>query len=359
MGIVNSTITIPADKIIRQGYNPATPVIGVVTGTIGDGNSIVIKTYGAGAGPTLANIIYDEFDGGVAGNNVDATATVGAWTSVTDGTVTPKYVNDLYGSQLSADAIKADQITNFDKTFASAVTEFFCSYAVKTPDLSYFPYATAEEIFSIGSNWKIMWLLGATGTPDNDLCIPTYSGTNIWSVGGNDVGFFTKTIENGTPSNIYQWDDWNRLSCWLKADPTNPDTVPGSFWFRGLPEGGTQKIVTDSTFSFANGTVPYSWSSFRIGGWHRDQTPDEALVNALIANPYIAWGPGACSRVEIGDNADYESCTKLSICTPTAWADGQVTFTLRKGSHANLTSKYLFLIDEANTVNNIGYPVPA
>lgn len=61
-------------------------------------------------------------------------------------------------------------------------------------------------------------------------------------------------------------------------------------------------------------------------------------------------------RVEIGDNASYESCTHREVWVPSAWANGSITATVNRGSFASNASVYLFVVD-ANNNATAGYPI--
>ena len=50
------------------------------------------------------------------------------------------------------------------------------------------------------------------------------------------------------------------------------------------------------------------------------------------------------SRVEIGDNAVYNSCTHREIQDVTAWTDTDITITLNQGSFSAFNNQYIFFV---------------
>ncbi|MCD4683217.1 MAG: hypothetical protein K8R86_08045 [Bacteroidales bacterium] len=64
------------------------------------------------------------------------------------------------------------------------------------------------------------------------------------------------------------------------------------------------------------------------------------------------------ARVEIGDNASYDSCSLREIQIPTAWSSGgtSITATVNQGSFPTGEAYYLFVVD-AKGVASAGYPV--
>lgn len=74
--------------------------------------------------------------------------------------------------------------------------------------------------------------------------------------------------------------------------------------------------------------------------------------NLVIDDVYIAVGDNAAARVEIGNNPVYTNCTKLALATPTSWADGSITATVREGTFKSGETGYIFVLDKDNNVSN-------
>ena len=61
------------------------------------------------------------------------------------------------------------------------------------------------------------------------------------------------------------------------------------------------------------------------------------------------------SRVMIGDNADYNLCTKMEPQIPVSWSQNAITATVNLGAIQSGESAYLFVFDEANNHNPVGF----
>ncbi len=66
---------------------------------------------------------------------------------------------------------------------------------------------------------------------------------------------------------------------------------------------------------------------------------------------YVATGPNARARVEIGNQPVYQDCTNLAIITPTNWRNNAITATVRAGSFQS-GEAYLFVVDANGNVSN-------
>ena len=63
------------------------------------------------------------------------------------------------------------------------------------------------------------------------------------------------------------------------------------------------------------------------------------------------------SRVMVGDNQNYNACTKMEPQIPIAWADNSITVTINLGNFPDNGTAFLFVFDSENNNNTIGYPV--
>jgi hypothetical protein len=63
------------------------------------------------------------------------------------------------------------------------------------------------------------------------------------------------------------------------------------------------------------------------------------------------------ARVEIGDKADYDSCTHREIQVPSSWSENSTTVTVNQGSFINGKPLYLYVVDADGNVNDRGYPI--
>jgi len=105
--------------------------------------------------------------------------------------------------------------------------------------------------------------------------------------------------------------------------------------------------ITTRTSAYPSHMYPGIIGMFASSG-AGDATGPYHIDDAYVDN---SW-----QRVEIGNNATYNSCTLREIQPATSWADGSVTFTVNQGSFADSSAGYIFVTD-ASGVRNTGYSV--
>jgi len=332
------------------------------SGTLSDGELVVIS--GSSFGDNGPNVyLFESFQRGVAGQEVDSGCDVGEWVYMEQG-LTPTFIaDDVSGSsniagRMIVAGVKQDLITEF-----VGVQEFFLSYRVKIPDGKHFPNAFAEETFSDGSNWKVAWIMdGYYGYYGNDdYCLPTWPNGTYWQIAGNDVASQTEVGRPGTATQWFDWDVWNRFSVYMKGGLPDPIENFGVIWSQGMSEQYGQQVFsrTDTRIFDGDdsGDFPQDrgedddvsqWTHFYCPGWSRGT---DVNSEGWYDDIYLAIGPNAIARVEIGNNAMYSSCTKLDISTPTSWSDNSIVVTFRAPSFSNSESAFLFVVDSVGNIS--------
>jgi hypothetical protein len=79
--------------------------------------------------------------------------------------------------------------------------------------------------------------------------------------------------------------------------------------------------------------------------------------NWVIDDVYIATGPNAAARVEIGNATTYTACTNLALITPDSWSSNLIIATVRQGRFASGSKVYLYVSDASGNVNSTGFPI--
>lgn len=358
--VLNTIVAVRAADGARNSAFPDGPAVEIGTAALGayswetlaEGNELVIHTDGTnnfGSGPAIANILYDEFDGGTTGNNVDTTTTEGQnWDAI--ASTNPIYDADAHSGSHSARIVDGTNGGIFRYNF-SAVIEVFCSYAVKVPDGFTAPNTTVEETMS-GPNYKSGWLTNTPGdfggtTSDLTTWVPVDSNA---IAGSNDFNWGTKDWALVEPD-WWQWDAWNRYAFWYKAG-ADPDVDAGTMYGQSVREGTGQEATTHTDQAiFAGGTEPHNWQGIQLPGLVDNlESSNRMLYDTL----YIAVGENAAARVELGNNATYGSATRLQINPPVAWASDRVEATIRQGSHASLSGLHVHLIKADNSAISVG-----
>jgi hypothetical protein len=313
-----------------------------ITGVDGDdmhGTSVTIHGSGFGAKATPAPFKYDDFEGGT----LDARVTNGWYTTASTSGYWPIYSDDY---RRSVGAAEKSAYLQHDVVYNSTLglTGLNWGYG-REAYISTWYYCRTEGAAS--RNFKILaWRGGPAGNwdPPNvrvDMYPVTNSGhayiaacdtsliTQDWGIGGN-------VLEGG----------WHRLEMFVHtgtAGPADNDGVClgwrdlGQWWtLRNFEYDFSSQDYDNIYFAsyFATDTgspMPQLW-------WYWD----EIYVDTTQA------------RVEVGNAPTWAACTHREIQIPTAWSDGEITFTVNRGSLIS-PNTYLFVVDAGGAVNSTGY----
>lgn len=320
----------------------ATPVITATTGPFTNGNSITINGSGFGAGPTT--LIFDDFESGKVGTflSAGAKATVGTWSGT--GSSPPYYTSQ---AQVSGNqAFQSDQSQSWSTyglvSLPSKTTEIFYSWWMYLPEGDRYPgEGTTDNV-----NWKVMWVMGKDPY-DDDIWSPVLlkdsanvSGNNQTLGGSIWLPYAAYTLPKG---------QWKRFSTWIKADPAQSNNGAVQMWALGT-DGVIKAAERNNTNVLKSGGY---FERLQVNGYGR-QTPNS---RPTFDDVYVAVGPNARARVEIGDNPTYFASKNLAISTVSSWNDSAITFTFRQGSFKNGQQAYLFVFDKNGDVNVNGYPL--
>jgi hypothetical protein len=351
----------------------AAPTITSVAGTLADGQTIAVNGSGFGRGPTV--LLFDDFESGngAAGNVIPLSSPeVGQWSSYTNEGGRPRYSpharSGTHGWRITDPAFSPDNgnaQASFMKVLPSSVTEFFVSYAFYVPPGTTFPGASEPGTLPAISSWKGLWLYdgpeGFKGNGKSDICIPTWA--HPFYLAGNS-GNVVDSGDLGRGINSPKWfsfTDWNRLTVWMKADPSAAVTRPGTIFVQAtnLDRGHFEHTWTDrSPFqgptAYDNKMSSGKWDRFTVPGWwgNGDNTHNQMTYDDV----YVAAGPNAAARIEIGDAPTYTASRNLAISTPKTWSDGSIAFVVRAGPFTDFSKAYLYVIDANNNVS-VGFPL--
>ncbi|HUX77144.1 MAG TPA: hypothetical protein VMY40_10945, partial [Anaerolineae bacterium] len=88
--------------------------------------------------------------------------------------------------------------------------------------------------------------------------------------------------------------------------------------------------------------------------WAADACPEAMTDKAFTFWDHV-YADNTPARIEIGDSADRDSCTRLEIQLPTSWAYGSAEFILRFGPEfAADDTVWVFIHTDADSVNAEG-----
>lgn len=188
----------------------------------------------------------------------------------------------------------------------------------------------------------------------------------VWMAVSSVLSYWTTDGTCGTEyynlSNRITTADFYRLmspGCWhllqVEYQESSANNMPDGrihMWFDG------KKVFTHDSF---------------ITSWAADG-PELLLKGPCLIGIYDSWAEQTIThssfiwlqdvyvdttwaRVEIGDSANYDSCTHREMQAVTAWNDGAVTVTFNQGSFPSGATVYAFVVDSAGYRNAEGYPI--
>lgn len=326
----------------------AAPLISSASGTFAEGSTVTINGSGFGvSGPNV--VLFDNFELGTVGAPLMTgvgSAVIGQWYSKT-GTTYYTNTTKISGNQ----SFQADHASGWshhgEVLLPVPTTEIFISWWKYIPAGDNWPGETTNSV-----NWKQMWIMRADSV-DNDNWIPALQdGGTQWTLGGNNgqicgIGSCQRWLSNTTNVNQVKG-KWHRNWIWMKGDPSQ--NYQGTLEYWTLREFGVHLSGWAYQANLLN-SGGY-WERLHMNAYGR-QTPNS---HPTFDDIYVATGPNARARIEIGNNSTYNGSTNLAISTPNSWSNNQITFTFRRGSFTAGQQAYLYVFDSNGVVNSQGFP---
>ena len=323
----------------------AAPSVSSVSGIASDGQNITI--FGSGFGTNGPNILFfDNFESGTVGQDLKigpGSATIGQWAGL--NTVHPKYSS---GTTVSGNKVfKVTSVAGIEgQTNAEIslpnVTETFMSWWCYVPSDSPWSGDEAGNNF----NWKIMWIM-QSDSADNDMYFAKFVNQTTHIIGGNNSPLPYPDTEPWQSSSMAKG-TWHRYWWWMKDGYSNDGNI--KLWELTATGPVQVKNVVNKTTLFP--------SSFRkklsVNGYTKKMTYTQATQ--MFDDVYVATGPNAQARVEIGNAPTYTSSTNLTLATINIWSDTSISAIVRSGSFAS-GQAYLYVFDANGSINANGYPI--
>ena len=331
-------------------------VITSITGTIADGESVVINGSGFG---TMGGDVIQYGKGGEAASGTpttDVTPTVGVQYS----TFIIGLGDDATGQHLFTS--NANNRTGRTGTYRrrsdnGSGTNRNGGFGYNGRDdpelfISYWRYLSPGAYTLSEVNYKQYYVFanGTSGTtsgvPQPILHIPA-GGT--WyamygNTGGGDTPVYTKTPWTSGSDTENKWQRWDS---YLKLGAGGRN---GAFKIGRDNESDMER----SSYNWlpANVTIPPTgFKDFRLG--YMDTRMNDAVHD--FTDVYVATTQ---ARVEIGNASTFTACTHLEIqlARNVNWGSTAVTAVLDKGSFASYSGSYLYVIDSSgNVIDENGY----
>ncbi|MBM9616844.1 hypothetical protein JWJ90_21505 [Desulfobulbus rhabdoformis] len=315
-------------------------------------NQIIIS--GADFGSTGPNVVlFDDFSEDIEeGAQFSATAKIGTWQQMHAVKYSDAALSNGQGARL---ILEDGHIQNYF-LFPEPASEVFVSSYAYVPSGYKFPTATEFETMPDVSALKHHWVYygpnGYASGAGHDVFGPNWTGTSWMTVTSNETKVYLYQ-EWKNPG--WEWGKPVRLSHWLKGNEANVEGTEGAF--QGVTSTGqVNSVYNESNMDgkvwfnpeYEDKGMPYVWDRLSVVGYFRSGS-SYPTHNYVIDDVYLAIGPNAAARVEIGNAPVYENCTKLAIATPDTWTDTSINVTVRGGRFSSDDSVYLFVIDASNT----------
>jgi hypothetical protein len=328
------------------------PAIQNIQGSLSAGSTLVVQGRQFGAtGPHVA--LIDDFERGSAGEPIDAAAVVGTWSATDSAPLIDSAAHSGTRAILAYDAA-AGKMRQLSLALDAPTSEIFISYWVRLGPASPFPGAVPGlGSFSTDSSWKFAWIMdGAEGFSADgkfDMALPSHTGKGAFALVGNDAD----AVWLG--NDWWSWNGWMRLSTWIRSrDGLTATASSGTFQALSSQKGLSQKDL-GSRDVFAR-AADRRFDRLTIPGWIR--TGSDSALRPLYDDVYVAVGPGAPARVELGDAPTYSASHSLTILPSVTWTDTRVDVRVPDTLPALASEKlYLYVTDAHGVVSARGFPI--
>jgi len=308
------------------------PLVSAISGTLGDGQEIIVSGENFGAhGPTVH--FFDDFENGTAGNVISTgpgSAVIGEWNRL--NTVEP-----TYSTRTSVSGTQAFEVTSREGVEGQTngfialpdTTETFISWWCYVPVNS--PWSGEDTQL----NWKIMWLM-QYNSADNDLYFVQFIDSSTYAMAGNNTKLAYPDTEPWKSPHMRKG-QWHRYWWWIHDGYSNDGLI--KIW--ELTESGVMQVknVVNKTTLF-----PLAVRKLLcVNGYTREQSDIQSTQ--LFDDVYVSTGSCAQARCELGNAPVYQDCTRLAITTPYTWSDTRIDTTVRQGAFKSGDNVYLFIVD--------------
>jgi len=328
--------------------------------------SVVVETDGSGTvhingvgfgyeGPNVE--FFADFSDGEVGEEIWRDATIGSFLEVHPGARYGSGNGDL-GALFVSQGYTNRGVVEFE-----GATEIFVSYNVEIPEGNFMPGAIEGHSFPYGGGdagefgtFKMARLWNGPGEGDLyfPACYPSGMALQSWSSDNS------AHIPGQGETYSFSFQGKNRMSMYLNVGD-QPRTDPALVEFEMLnSEFGSVQYDNDTDWIFFPapqdgqedpGTPHWTLVSFPGNQQGGSDGEEEA---ALYDDIYIATGPGARARVEVGDAPEYGNCLRREIMIPTSWDDDVITATIPAGKFEQDEQVYFFVTNAQGEVTEVG-----
>jgi len=328
------------------------PVITGVSGTVSDGNLIIITGLDFGVKSPAMPQKWTKFEEGIDGDSLPAHDS--DWIEY-DGGSPPHYAayssSEKHSGSLSAynDPVARGKFSTCYYSLSSQSDEVFVSYWFKAVST----VVGSPDGYMVGKQFRI----GDSTYSTN----PPYSGpgAKLSDYRANEETgpwLFYNPGDGGIPENEWKrvnipWNKWTYIEFYIKlSDP--PGTANGQVYAKWCDGDncGEQKftnvITRKSGYSFQLDSV---WLGLAADNFNSDVFDLQVYTDDIYID-------NTQSRVVMGDLSTFSTCKHKEIQIPSAWSDTSITITVNQGSFNDGDTAYLFVVDSNGDISN-GYQI--
>ncbi|MFC2142873.1 hypothetical protein ACFLQN_00565 [Candidatus Aenigmatarchaeota archaeon] len=324
--------------------DPGEPVILSVSAPLEQGQDITITGSGFGVKENVTPMLWDDFEDGVAGENL-TDPKVGSW-EISHGQTSPwPYFSDgqshsgslaMYGSNNRG--LSSYIYTRFPQVEGNFIWSFW------------FWHDHEECTQNCAQNeccgqTKIMQLWGTQPyTRDYDPGVMSGGAAGTWFISYVVTDYGSDNSQESWYTGAPSRGEWHRFDAILKQGGDN------------VSDGSVELLVDQERIYYKPDIITRDdgqwWDRalffYGFTNWHTDIFVERYLDDVYFDS---SW-----ARIELCDNQTKNLSTQCEIQPPhTTWSDTSIQFTTNLGSFTT-EQLYLFVIDEYGTVSN-GYPV--
>ncbi len=304
------------------------------SGGASQGDSITVPGSGFGTKAQPGPVLYDDFEGGNVGENIEnQPAVVGQWNTGAGSSNPVVTDTEAHAGQRACHHPFTTSETNSSLPLNLDFDKAYLDFWVRADPLD------PTEPDGLTRNWKPFRLYG-----DNDAMqsgVTMLNGAEAMIVyyidgsGGTDV-----TEWYGAPT--YPRQQWFHIQYWLELNDVGVANGMVRALVDGQMDGATAIELRGSSAPMNQVRVGHYWATDSVSGWPYTNPGADVFVDSVYFD--TSW-----ARVELGNAADYTACTHREIQLITAWSDTEVTFTVQQGSLA-AGPVWAFVIDESDQV---------
>ncbi len=332
----------------------ADPSIITVSGTITNGSDVIITGANFGAKSTPAPVQWDNFDAGTVGTNVDGSAPV-IGTTWTANLGTNPTVHITYSDEIQRGGSGNAALRDFWNQ-PGGTSGIVRQYTSDTYYVSAWVYYEDHNTYPVIStyNYKVLFIMGTNGgapssywsygDPTASMRIGMINETNGQPCGDHLSGSYPGIF---IPADIQG--KWVRYEAYWKQSTGGGHDGQMTCWLH-LPTGITR--THNYTNICTRDTETYYWDRINFNEYHYPSVGAEARI--FMDEAYV---DNTLARVEIGNESTWAACTHREIQIPSAWAVGEITARVNRGSFAADAPAYVYVVDSNGVYNSTGYPI--